>query len=168
MDFIEQDIPTFAEHDDEPEHVFVVFLINGESYALPVTVVTEIVRIQRLMDVVDLPQDVIGVLNIRGRIVPIVDLKVRFTDTFETQSPTSLAIILEVNDVLTGLLVESVLDVIRITPEMIQQSIGAKAGSGVGVLGVVNVEGKAVAVLEAAQLLGVAEGDLGQLAPSED
>jgi len=162
MDFVEQDIPTFAEHDDEPEHVFVVFLINGESYALSVTVVTEIVRIHRLMDVVDLPQDVIGVLNIRGRIVPIVDLKVRFTDSFEAQSPTSVAIIVEVNGVLTGLLVESVQDVIRITPEMIEQSIGANVGSGVGVLGVVNVDGKAVAVLDASQLLGVADGELEQ------
>ncbi len=153
MNLDEDKSPTFAEHDDEPEHVFVVFSIHGEPYALPVTVVTEIVRMQRLMDVVDLPPDVIGVLNIRGRIVPVVDLKLRFTNAPEAKTPTSVALIIEVEGVLTGLFVEAVLNVVRITPEMVQASTDPSTASGVGVAGIVNVEGKAVAILDAIQLL---------------
>ena len=57
---------------------YLVITIGGESYGIPVTKVRQIVRLLPITPVADMPPHVRGVINLRGRIVPLVDLRRRF------------------------------------------------------------------------------------------
>ena len=57
---------------------YVIFCVGQESYALPVEVVTGVVRFESPMPVPRAPRAVMGVVNLRGRVLPVIDLKARF------------------------------------------------------------------------------------------
>jgi len=57
---------------------YLSFTLGGESYGVPVTTVREIIRICPITPVANMPPHVRGVINLRGKVIPIVDLRVRF------------------------------------------------------------------------------------------
>jgi purine-binding chemotaxis protein CheW len=63
---------------DGEQRTFVIFRLGDESYGLPVDVVTGVVRFEQPTPVPRAPRSVIGVVNLRGRVLPVVDLKSRF------------------------------------------------------------------------------------------
>ena len=63
------------------EHRYVIFRIGAEEYGLPVTAVNSIIRYEQATPVPRAPQGVLGVINLRGRVIPVVDLRLRFSAT---------------------------------------------------------------------------------------
>lgn len=57
---------------------YLTFMLAGETYALPVLAVREIIRLCPITPVATMPPHVRGVINLRGKVIPIVDLRVRF------------------------------------------------------------------------------------------
>lgn len=57
---------------------YLVFTLSGERYAVPVLVVREIIRLCPITPVATMPKHVRGVINLRGRVIPLIDLRVRF------------------------------------------------------------------------------------------
>jgi purine-binding chemotaxis protein CheW len=75
------DIDAADEADDTPiEDTYLIFRVGAEEYAVPVTSVTEIVRLQKSFAVPDVPSCVRGVINLRGKVIPLVDVRQRFCD----------------------------------------------------------------------------------------
>jgi len=95
------------------EAQLVVFKLGGEDYGVEISQVREIIRKREITPIPRQPQYVEGVLNVRGTIIPVVNLKKRFglTGDSSTQPHT---IIVESGEGLVGLLVESVKEVIRV------------------------------------------------------
>lgn len=113
--------------DSERDHAesFVVFRLGGEGYALEVMRVQEVLDMQSLTEVPGGPRFMLGVINLRGRVVPVYDLRMPFglpRDSKLTRAPCVL--IVESNsggDVLiTGLLVDRVSDVLEFSPDELQ------------------------------------------------
>ena len=96
----------------------VVFKLGGEEYGVEISQVREIIRKRQITPVPRQPQYVEGVLNVRGTIIPVVNLKKRFglSADLTTQPHT---IIVESGDGLVGLLVEAVKEVIRVPADRI-------------------------------------------------
>jgi purine-binding chemotaxis protein CheW len=69
--------PTPAEAAARPEK-YLTFTLAGETYGVPVLAVREIIRLCPITAVAGMPPHVRGVINLRGRVIPLIDLRVRF------------------------------------------------------------------------------------------
>jgi purine-binding chemotaxis protein CheW len=104
---------------------FVVFRLGGEGYALEVMRVQEVLDVQALTEVPGSPRALLGVINLRGHVVPVYDLRIPFGLPFEplvNRMPSVLIVETEAgNDAqVTGLVVDRVSDVLEFSPEEIQ------------------------------------------------
>ncbi len=98
---------------------FVGFRLGERDYAFPIDQTREIVELQTITPTPEVPAHVAGVSNLRGQIIPIVDLqRLLIPDSPRTNSKQ--AVVVEVNGQLTGCLVDSVTRVVRIPQSNIQ------------------------------------------------
>ena len=115
-----------ADADRERAQSYVVFRLGGEGYALEVMRVQEVLDMQSLTEVPGGPKFLLGVINLRGHVVPVYDLRMPFGLTKEDARPTRAPCVLIVesssgSDVqITGLLVDRVSDVLEFSPEEVQ------------------------------------------------
>lgn len=119
------------------EHRLVVFQLEAESFALPIAAVREVVRVPGITRVPQAPPHVRGVMNLRGRIVPVVEVRTRLGLEAAVPGPRSRVVIAEVRGRLLGLLVDAVAQVVNVSgaaisapPEEIRAA-GAGAVTGV-------------------------------------
>ncbi len=96
------------------EEQLVVFQLAGETYGVDISSVHEIIRMQAITEVPRTPEFVEGVINLRGRIVPVIDLHKRFGLPAEEQTQNSRIMVVEVNGVTVGMIVDSVSEVLRL------------------------------------------------------
>src|SRR5260370_3319931 len=111
--------------DSDRAQSYVIFRLGGEGYALEVLRAAEVLDVKSLTQVPGGPRSLRGVLNLRGHVVPVYDLRVPFElpiDAKPTKIPSVLMVETNVgNDVhVTGLLVDRVSDVLEFSPEEIQ------------------------------------------------
>jgi len=106
--------------EDSSANTFVTFLVEGEEYAVEVRYVTEIVRLQRIFAVPDVPAYIRGVINLRGKVIPLVDVRARFGFREEAYSDRTVVLVIESADTRTGLIVDAVSDVVEIPPTSIE------------------------------------------------
>jgi purine-binding chemotaxis protein CheW len=102
------------------DNTFLTFSVGQEEYAVPVACVTEIVRMQRSFAIPDVPSYVRGVINLRGKIIPLIDVRSRFGMTESEYTDRTVVVVLEVNDNMTGLIVDGVSEVAEILPDQIE------------------------------------------------
>lgn len=72
---------------------FLAVSLAGEGYCLPVSQVREIIRYQKVTPVPRLPEHIRGVLNLRGRIIPVLDLRARFALPLEVTERTCIVVV---------------------------------------------------------------------------
>lgn len=108
----------------------VTFELFGEVFALPILDVREIIRITAITPVPQAPSFVEGVINLRGQIIPIVDLRKRFGLDTQTATEETRIIVVELgNGMVIGLIVDAVREVERIPSESILPPPALVAGS---------------------------------------
>jgi purine-binding chemotaxis protein CheW len=101
------------------ENVYLTFDVQEEEYAVNIAYVTEIVGLGRISEVPDVPKYIKGVINLRGKVIPVMDMRLRFGLPWREYTDRTTVIVLELNDVPTGLVVDRVTDVLSISPESI-------------------------------------------------
>jgi len=98
---------------------FLTFRLGGEEYAIEILKVREIRSWEAPTAIVNAPEYIKGVINLRGTIVPIVDLRVKFKGEAKYDEFT-VVIILSVSDRVLGIVVDAVSDVMTLSPEQIR------------------------------------------------
>jgi len=118
----------------------VTFDVAGEEFAVDILAVREINRMMSLTRVPNCPPEVEGVINLRGKIIPVIDLRRRFGMDQTEHSQDSRIVVVEVNERVVGFIVDRVHEVLRIeksivepAPEMVC-SIDSDFIAGVGKL----------------------------------
>jgi purine-binding chemotaxis protein CheW len=96
------------------------FRIGRETFGVPISLVREIVRVPEITSVPNAPDYIEGVINLRGRIIPVVDLRKRFREKVAARDKKSRIVVAEVEGRLIGLLVNSASEVLRILPSEIE------------------------------------------------
>ena len=99
------------------EHRYLTFRLDEEVYGVPVLDVREIIELQEITPVPQADPSVVGVVNLRGKVLPLVDLKLKFG--IGPFSPTDIAVVIVVEPMDTapfGVLVDEVLDVQSVQP----------------------------------------------------
>ena len=111
-----------AERAAQDERQLVVFRLADEEYGVDVSTVREIIHPQQITRVPNAPEFVEGVINLRGRVCPVVDLRKRFDVAVgETTAETRIVIVdIEGEDV--GVIVDAVTEVLTITAERLSEA----------------------------------------------
>lgn len=147
-----------SEGDALLRNLYLIFHIGQEEYGIGIRNVTEIVGLQEVARIPDLPAYFKGVINLRGRVIPVVDARARFGFPGREYDGRTCSIVLEVGGVCFGLIVDMVDEVISFEPEEISTGIleGVFAGARRFVTGIGHKRGddKVKLLLDAACLLG--------------
>lgn len=91
------------------------FRIGRETFGVPISLVHEIVRVPEITSVPEAPAYVEGVINLRGKIVSIVDLRKRFGEKEITQHKKNRILVVEVEGKMVGLIVDAASEVLRMS-----------------------------------------------------
>lgn len=98
--------------------------LANETYGIAVLKVREIIRMQKITPVAQMPQFVKGVINLRGRVIPVIDLRIKFGITAELTERTCIVVVqvalTEARTLQMGLVVDGVEEVLNVTADMIQ------------------------------------------------
>lgn len=97
----------------------VTFALDREEYGIPVARVREVIRVGEITRVPQAPPNVRGVTNLRGRILPVVELRSRLGLAPAELTPRSRIVVVEVSDRVLGLLVDAVLQVAKVPLETV-------------------------------------------------
>jgi len=102
------------------EEQLVIFTLANETYGIDISAVNEIIRMQDITEVPRTPDFVEGVINLRGRIVPVIDLRRRFGLEAAEETQASRIIVVELDGTTVGMIVDSVSEVLRLPKENIE------------------------------------------------
>ena len=107
----------------EEEEQFVIFKLKNQEYAVPIENVQEIVRVpEELTRVPKTPDFVEGVINLRGSVLPVIDLRKRFDLPEKQRDDHQRILVLVFDNVSIGFIVDSVSEVLKIPKSVIQKS----------------------------------------------
>ncbi len=107
---------------DENSIKFVTFFLGKEEYGLPISKVQEINRIVDITRVPNSPQHIRGVINLRGKILPVIELKSRLNLGQTTIQKQSRIVVIEHSSKILGLMVDQVAQVQNISEEQIEDA----------------------------------------------
>ena len=99
---------------------FLVFSFGREEYAINVEHVQELRSYEHVTRIANTPDYIKGVINLRGAIVPIIDMRIRFGDGTPTYNTFTVVIILDLGETTVGMVVDSVSDVLTLTSKQIK------------------------------------------------
>jgi purine-binding chemotaxis protein CheW len=130
------------------------FRIGNETFGVRIGSVREIVRVPEITAVPSAPETVEGVINLRGKIIPVMDLRKRFGQTEIQPDKKNRILVVELDNKLVGLIVNAASEVLRIAPSEIEApgNLFAEGESGY-VTGVGKLKGRLIILLDIAKLL---------------
>ena len=100
--------------EDTQKDKYLTFTLGEELYGIDIRAVIEIIGIMPITKVPEVPAYVQGIINLRGKIMPVVDMRLRFGQDYRPYSDRTCVIIISVNDVLIGLIIDGVSEVLTI------------------------------------------------------
>jgi purine-binding chemotaxis protein CheW len=130
------------------------FRVGRETYGVPITSLHEIVRVPEITAVPDAPEYMEGVINLRGKIVSVIDLRKRFGEAETTLGRSNRILVVEHKGRLSGLIVDSASDVLKIPatevepPPAVFQDGGLNCVTGLG-----KHQGRLIVLLDMGKLL---------------
>jgi purine-binding chemotaxis protein CheW len=107
---------------------FLTFTLGSEEYGMDILKVQEIRGYDAVTTIANTPEFIKGVINLRGTIVPIVDLRIKFHLGTVEYNQLTVVIILNLGHRVVGIVVDSVSDVLALTPEQIRPAPDLSAG----------------------------------------
>jgi len=114
--------------EDTQKGKFLTFSIGKEAYGFEIKHVTEIIGIQEITEVPELPIYVKGIINLRGKIIPVMDVRLRFKKEPREYNDRTCIIVIDIRDISIGLIVDHVAEVVVIDPENIVPPPTIKTG----------------------------------------
>ena len=155
---VDMPISDFHEEEELEQSKFLTFVLGSESYGLDIQHVREIIGIQRITVLPDVPSWIKGVINQRGKVIPVMDVRARFNLEERDYDGRTCIIVINVNDWWVGLVVDTVSEVLDIPEENIEPPPAVASQQGQHFIqGLGKVEDQVRLLLDAPRLLGSAE-----------
>lgn len=114
--------------EDTQKGKYLTFSIDNEDYGIEISYVTEIIGIQDITQVPELPDYLKGIINLRGKIIPVMDVRLRFGREPIEYNDRTCIIVIDINDLSIGLIVDTVSEVSNIDEENIVPPPDIKTG----------------------------------------
>lgn len=144
---------------DQSEQL-VVFRLANEFYGVDIGAVNTIIRMQEITEIPQTPSFVEGVINLRGSIIPVIDLRMRFGLPVEETTKASRIVVVESSGQMIGMVVDAVAETLRLSaddiepPSPVIASVDAEYLRGVG-----KQENRLVILLDLSKVLTAREVD---------
>jgi purine-binding chemotaxis protein CheW len=103
--------------EDTQKGKYLTFALGSEHYGIEIKHVTEIIGIQSITSVPELPDYIRGIINLRGKIIPVMDIRLRFKKPFLEYNDRTCIIVVEMRNISIGLIVDGVAEVMAISDE---------------------------------------------------
>jgi purine-binding chemotaxis protein CheW len=116
------DSAAMFDSEDTMKDKFLTFWIGDEEYGMGIEFVTEIIGVQKITKVPDMPHFIKGVINLRGRIIPVIDVRTRFGLPERAYDERTCIVVIHVNNQTTGMIVDQVNEVSNIAQDQIESA----------------------------------------------
>ena len=100
--------------EDTQKDKYLIFSIGKESYGIDIKYVIEIIGIEPITEVPQLPNYIKGVINLRGKIIPVMDVRLKFKKEEKEYDDRTCIIVVEIGSICIGLIIDRVLEVANI------------------------------------------------------
>lgn len=152
-------MPETAEVRADTQFEFITFSAGGQNFCLEITQIREIRRWTPVTALPHTPRDVLGVMNLRGAVIPIFDLAARFGLGTTPANERNVVIVAAVDGTTIGLLVESVSEILSVEKTAIQETPDIKSESTRhSILGMISVDETMVRVVNLDSVLEAGKG----------
>jgi purine-binding chemotaxis protein CheW len=139
---------------------YLTFILGNESYAIPVLKVREIIRLTNITTVPQMPDYIRGVINLRGKIIPVMDLRLRFGCAAAANAEQNCIVVVQVKNpagqaTAMGLVVDAVEEVAHLAAADIEETpdFGAQVDTEY-LLGMAKIKGAVKALLDIDKVIG--------------
>ncbi len=105
---------------EEQQDLFLTFHVHGEDYGIAIQHVIEIIGIQKITQVPEMPTCYKGIINLRGRVIPVMDVRLRFGHEEKAHDDRTCFIVVQIQETIVGLIVDQVKEVQEIPAGMIE------------------------------------------------
>jgi len=140
--------------EDTQKNKYLTFQLEKESYGIEIKYVTEIIGIQKITEIPELPVYVKGIINLRGKIIPVVDVRLKFGKEYKEYNDRTSIVVIEIRDTLVGLIVDVVSEVLSIVDSNIVDPPNSKTGfNNKYIKSIGKAEGEVKLILDCNQLL---------------
>ena len=143
----------YEEWEDTQEGRFLTFLVDGEALGLEIGYVKEIIGVQPIARLPDAPSYVKGIINLRGKIIPVIDMRLKFHKQEEEYTDRTCVIVVDTGGHIAGLIVDRVMEVLSIAQDDIVPPPEDSAGSGSFIKGIGKADGQIKLLLDTEKLL---------------
>ena len=133
---------------------FLTFTLDDNVYGIPIKFVTEIIGMQAITPVPETPDYLKGITNLRGKIIPLIDVRLKFGKNEIEYNERTCVIVVEVEDLSVGLIVDMVDDVLTIPDDKIAPPpIGTGGYDNRYIEGIGQAESQVILLLDAERIL---------------
>lgn len=138
---------------------YLTFMLGREEYGLPVLKVREIIKVMDITHVPQVPSHVLGVINLRGKVIPVIDLRRKFGFPDQDHTERTCIIVAEVRlasaTVMMGVVVDAVSEVVNVAPAEVDAApdFGGQNSTDY-ILGLAKVKGSVKILLDLDRVLG--------------
>ncbi|MCX8131660.1 MAG: chemotaxis protein CheW [Clostridia bacterium] len=102
------------EFEDTQKDKYLTFVLGSEEYGIDIKYVTEIIGLQSITQVPEMPEYIKGIINLRGKIIPVLDVRLRFKKESREYNDRTCTIVVDMENTSVGLIVDSVSEVLSI------------------------------------------------------
>jgi len=148
------------QEEDTQKNKFLTFAVGNEVYGIEIKYVTEIIGIQQITQIPEVPNYVKGIINLRGKIIPVIDVRLKFKKEPIEYSDRTCIIVIDIQSLSVGFIVDNVSEVLVIPEENIVPPPENKTGfSNRYIKGIGKVGSDVKLILECEKLLSEEEID---------
>ncbi len=140
--------------EDTQKDKYLTFALGKEEYGIEISYVTEIIGLQAITEVPEFSGYLKGIINLRGKIIPVIDVRLRFNKETKEYNDRTCTIVIEVNSISVGLIVDNVAEVLSITEENIVPPPSVSNEQNKYIKGIGKVESNVKLILDCDMLLG--------------
>ncbi len=117
------------QEEDTQHGRYLTFALGQESYGLEISYVKEIVGMQPITVLPEVPCEVKGIINLRGKIIPVIDMSLKFGKELSAYNDRTCIIVVDIRDISVGLIVDNVTEVLVIDDSEIVPPPPMKTGA---------------------------------------
>ncbi len=142
------------QEEDTQHGRFLTFALGKEVYGMEIKYVTEIIGMQAITVVPEVPIYVRGIINLRGKIIPVIDMRLKFKKEPIPYGDRTCIVVIDIDEVSVGLIVDQVTEVLTIPDEDIAPPPSNKTGIDNGYIkGIGKIQNEVTLLLDCEKLL---------------
>lgn len=144
-----------AKEEDTQQDLYLMFALDNENFGMEISYVESIVAMQAITPMPEVPSYIKGVINLRGKIIPVVDMRLKFKKIPAAYNDRTCIVILVMKDITVGLIVDEVNEVVRIgEKEIVPPPDSQLTGSHKYIKGIGKADGAVKLLIDCEKLFG--------------